>query len=236
MNTQTFQIRRGVDRGRSELGWLHARHSFSFGSYFDPANTRFGTLRVLNDDVIDPAGGFGEHGHDNMEIITWVLDGALEHGDSLGHRQLLRPGEVQVMSAGTGIRHSEFNASETEPVHLLQIWILPAQRDTEPRYEQKEFEAANRLNRWDTLVSGRGGAGPLLIGQDAEMKVADLQPGRELELNVPADRLAYVHLARGEVEAAGRKLTAGDAITLKDPGALVLKGLSEAQLLWFDLD
>ncbi|MDX1565639.1 MAG: pirin family protein [Phycisphaeraceae bacterium] len=235
MDTRTFQIRRGGDRGRTELGWLHARHSFSFGGYFDPANTRFGTLRVLNDDVIDPGGGFGEHGHDNMEIITWVLAGALEHGDNLGHRQLLRPGEVQVMSAGTGIRHSEHNASQTEPVHLLQIWILPAQRDTEPRYEQKTFDAADRLNRWDTLVSGRGGSGPLLIGQDAEMKVADLQPGRELTLEVPAGRSAYVHLARGDVEAADEKLTAGDAITLKDPEALTLKGLSEAQLLWFDL-
>ncbi len=235
MTKASIKIRRGTDRGRTELGWLHARHAFSFGRYFDPSNMGFGTLRVINEDVIDPGGGFGEHGHDNMEIITWVLAGALEHGDNLGHRQLLKPGEVQVMSAGTGIRHSEHNASPTEPVHLLQIWILPAQRDTEPRYEQKAFEAADRLNQWDTLASWHGEGRSLLIGQDATVKVADLQPGRALNAKVVAGRMGYLQVTRGTLSLENQTLSAGDAMTFEGPGEVTFRADRAAQVLFFDL-
>jgi redox-sensitive bicupin YhaK (pirin superfamily) len=235
MTTHTHNIRRGSERGRTDLGWLKAKHSFSFGRYFNPENMGFGTLRVLNDDVIDPGGGFPEHGHDNMEILTWVLDGALEHRDSLDHREVLRPGELQVMSAGSGIRHSEFNASATEPVHLLQIWIMPATRDVEPRYDQKLFDAADRLNQWDTLASGRGGLKPLVIGQDAELSVADLQEGHALTASIRSGRQGYLHVARGEVTTGEASLVGGDAVSFDPTEELTLTATRDAQLLLFDL-
>ena len=235
MATQTVQIRRGNLRGKADLGWLKARHSFSFGQYYDPSNIRFATLRVLNEDVIAPGGGFPEHGHDNMEILTWVLEGALEHSDNLGHKQLLQPGELQVMSAGTGIRHSEFNASQTEPVHLLQIWMMPADRDTEPRYEQKMFDAENRLNQWDTLAAGRAGAGPLIIGQDAELKVVDLEAGHVITASVATGREGYLHMAKGQASLAGTPLAAGDAATFSSNDEVTLAASEDSQFLLFDL-
>lgn len=185
-------VRPGNQRGVTNIGWLHSRHSFSFGRYFDPSNVGYRALRVINDDVVAPGGGFGEHGHDNMEILTWVLDGALRHGDSLGHMQRLTPGEPQVMTAGAGIRHSEMNDSRQEPVHFLQVWIEPATTDAKPRYEQRAFDASGRANRWQTLATGRAGdeAGGVAIDQDAAVRVADLAAGAELTLTVEPGRHA----------------------------------------------
>lgn len=222
-------------RGTTQLGWLHSRHSFSFGRYHDPANTRFRTLRVFNDDIVAPGGGFGEHGHDDMEIMTWVLDGALKHTDSLGNTRELRHGEVQVMSAGTGIRHSEFNASDSDPAHFLQMWLLPAKRDITPRYDQRAFDAAGRHNRWQTLASGHGAEGALPIEQNAELRVAELDADATIDITLPAERHAYLHLARGQAVAANQPLTAGDAITCPGPATLTVHAQTPSELILFDL-
>jgi redox-sensitive bicupin YhaK (pirin superfamily) len=198
----------------------------------------FRSLRVINDDIVAPGQGFGEHGHDNMEILTWVLDGALKHGDSLRHAQTLKPGELQVMTAGTGIRHSEFNASSDQPVRFLQIWIEPSEPNVQPRYLQQAFAAAARHNRWDTLASGRTDAPPaaLPIHQDATLRVADLDPGASITLDMATGRHAYVHVARGGVTVLDQTLTDGDAFTTDTPGALTLTASAAgAQVLAFDL-
>ncbi len=222
-------------RGRTELGWLHSRHSFSFGQYRDPANMGYRSLRVLNDDIVEPAQGFGEHGHDNMEIITWVLRGSLKHGDSLGNMRTLSHGEVQVMTAGTGIQHSEFNASAADPVHFLQMWITPARRGVEPRYLQEAFDRVGRANRWQTLASGRGTPGALPIEQDAELHVTALEAGQSLAVPVAQDRHAYIHVALGHARINDQPMSPGDAITASGPSGLTLRAIDEAQVLWFDL-
>jgi len=216
------------------LLWLDSRHSFSFGGYHDPRNMGYRALRVINDDHVAPGAGFGEHPHRDMEILTWVLDGALRHGDSIGNMRDLRPGEVQAMTAGRGITHSEFNASKTQPVHLLQIWIEPARRGVEPRYDQRAFDANNRHNRWDVLASGRGGGG-LPIDQDAELRVADLDAGSTLSVGLGTQRYGYLHVATGRIRVAGQSLSAGDAFTVSGPGEWELEATDSAQLLWFDL-
>ncbi len=233
---QNVTIRPADDRGTTDLGWLHSRHSFSFGRYIDRTNMGFRGLRVINDDIVAPRGGFGEHGHDNMEIITWVLDGSLKHGDSLGNLREQRHGEVQVMSAGTGIRHSEFNASDTRPVHLLQVWIEPAQRNVEPRYLQQAFDADGRHNRWQTLASGRGDAGALPIAQDAALSVAELDADASLQVALEAERHGYLHVARGQVRVGDTTLDAGDAITLAGPATLTIEATQPSELLFFDLN
>ncbi len=237
-------IRRADERGATELGWLRSRHSFSFGNYVDPDHMGFRTLRVLNDDVVAPVGGFGEHPHRDMEIITWVLEGALRHVDSLGHGGVLRPGEAQVMSAGTGLRHSEMNASASEPVHFLQVWIVPSRRGLPARYAQQAFDAAGRRNAWQAVASGRGEPGALPINQDASMSFADLVAGpavrgssgrATLERPVAAGRYGYLHVAYGSLDAGGETLAAGDAIMLEGPGVLRLAGREQSQVLFFDL-
>lgn len=235
---KAFEIRRAADRGASNLGWLQSRHSFSFGRYYDPARMGFRSLRVINDDVVRPGAGFGEHGHDNMEILTWVLDGALRHGDSLGHDMVLRPGELQAMTAGTGIRHSEFNASATAPVHFLQIWIEPDTPDMNPRYDQRAFDAAGRANRWQTLATGReadadGVAMP--IRQDATLRIAELSAGATVDVTVAPGRAAYVHVATGSVIVGDDRLTAGDALVQDAAGTQTLTAEGPTQVLWFDL-
>lgn len=245
MSTQTapqLTIRPGDERGRTMLPWLDSRHSFSFGQYYDPGNVRFRSLRVINDDIIAPGGGFDEHGHDNMEILTWVLDGALKHGDSLGHMRELRHGELQAMSAGSGIRHSEFNASRKDPVRLLQIWLTPSQRDVEPRYLQEAFDPAGRRNQWQTVASGRGKAhessgddAPLPIHQDAELRIAELDAGAAVEVTLDADRHAYLHVGRGGVTLGDESLRGGDAATLAGPASLTLRANAAAEVLLFDL-
>lgn len=231
-----IKVRPGEARGTTRLGWLHSRHSFSFGRYYDPDNIGFRALRVINDDTVTPGAGFGEHGHDNMEILTWVLGGALRHGDSLGHGRRLEPGELQAMSAGSGIRHSEFNDSQSQPVHFLQVWIEPAERDAAPRYDQKRFDEQGRHNRWQTLASGRDTDGALPIGQDAEMRVADLDQGLTIDLQNGPGRHAYLHVATGKVTAEGQTLEAGDALTLSEESAIKIEANEPSQLIWFDLN
>ncbi len=227
--------RRGADRGTTQLGWLNSRHAFSFGQYYDPDNMGYWSLRVINDDVISPGTGFGEHGHDNMEILTWVVDGALRHGDSLGHTQRLEPGELQAMSAGSGIRHSEYNDSKTDPARFLQVWIEPKHRNAEPRYDQKHFDAEGRHNRWQTLASGRGAAGALPIDQDAEMRVADLDAGVPLVLSTEEAGHGYVQVVTGTVRVDGRTLREGDAFTVKADANVTIEAVEPSQVIWFDL-
>ncbi|MEM1212904.1 MAG: pirin family protein [Planctomycetota bacterium] len=224
----------GDSRGHTEIGWLNSRHSFSFGQFHDPNRMGFRSLRVLNDDRVVPGAGFGEHPHRDMEILTWVLDGALKHGDSIGNLKELRPGELQAMTAGTGIVHSEFNASDTDPVHFIQVWIEPRAADVQPRYDQKAFDAEGRSNRWQTLASGRDAEGALPIDQDAELRVADVAEGASVEFHVDADRHGYIHVATGSVTVGDQTFIAGDALAIAG-GGVTITGATDAQLLAFDL-
>jgi quercetin 2,3-dioxygenase len=233
--THNFTVRRSEDRGKTEAGWLHGRHSFSFGRYFDPKNLGYRSLRVINDDIVEPASGFGEHGHDNMEIVTWVLEGALHHRDSTGGDGELRPGELQAMTAGRGIRHSEFNDSPSERVHLLQIWIEPDTQQLQPAYGQKAFARDGRTGQWQTLASPDGRDGSMRIHQDAILSVTDLSTGKEVSLELGADRHSYVHVAFGTVQVGETTLKAGDAITFAGPESLTFTASEESQILFFDL-
>jgi len=237
-----FTVFRAVERGRTRLGWLNSAHSFSFGRYHDPERMGYRALRVINDDVVAPGGGFGEHPHADMEIITWVLSGALRHGDSLENSRQLSPGEVQVMSAGSGVRHSEFNASGTEPAHFLQVWIEPAERGGTPRYDQSTVGRDARHNRFAPIASGRDedvAAGALPIRQDAAVWVADVDDRAALSYAIEEGRHVYLHVATGEVEiglgADGVTLSAGDAVAVESPGTINLVGVEPAQVLLFDL-
>jgi len=234
-----LEIRRAADRGKTRIGWLDSAHSFSFGRYFDPDRAGYRSLRVINDDRIAPGTGFGEHGHDNMEIITWMLDGSLRHGDSLANSRTLTPGEVQVMSAGSGIRHSEFNDSDTDAAHLLQVWITPKSRDIEPRYDQRTIGAHARHNRFAPIASGveaHQADGALPIHQDAAVFVADLDAGASASHEIADGRAAYMHIATGKVELAGHTLDAGDAAIIEQPGEIEVKGINAAQVMLFDLN
>ena len=233
-----IEVRRAAERGRTQIGWLDASHSFSFGRYYDPSRLGYRSLRVLNEDYIAPGAGFGEHGHDNMEIITWVLEGALRHGDSLENSQTLTPGEVQVMSAGSGIRHSEFNASDTEQAHLLQVWIQPSEQGIAPRYDQTVIDGDLRRNRFAPIASGFDAhvqAGALPIHQDAAVLVADVQAGASATHTLAEGRGAYVHVGTGGIELAGHTLTAGDAAVIESPGAITVTGTQASQVLLFDV-
>ena len=231
----SLTIRRSEDRGKTELRWLHGRHSFSFGRYYDPNNMGYRSLRVINDDIVEPASGFGEHGHDNMEILTWVLEGKLHHQDSTGSDGDLRPGELQAMTAGSGIRHSEVNDSPTERVHLLQIWLEPDTLNLEPAYGQKTFLADGRRGKWQTLASLDGRDGSMRIHQDAVLSVADLSAGSEVALQLEANRHAYVHVAFGSVRVGDATLKSGDALTFAGPENFTFTASEESQILWFDL-
>ncbi|XAM01260.1 pirin family protein [Phycisphaeraceae bacterium D3-23] len=236
--TGRLNIFRGEQRGRTRLGWLDSSHSFSFGRHMDPDRMGYRALRVINDDVIAPGGGFGEHPHADMEIMTWVLSGALRHGDSLNNSELLRPGELQRMTAGRGIRHSEFNASQDEPVHLLQVWIEPSERGLAPAYGQRAFPAQGRRGRWQTLASGRAaesGGEAFSIAQDASLRVAELEASSSLTLGVEPRRFGYLHVATGLVMLDGTALAAGDAAEVAGPAELALVGVEPAQVLAFDL-
>ncbi len=228
-------VRRAEDRGHFDFGWLDTWHTFSFGDYLDPDHMGFQSLRVINEDRVQPAKGFGTHGHRDMEILTWVLSGALEHRDSLGTHGLIRPGEAQVMSAGTGIRHSEFNASGTEPVHLLQIWILPERSGLAPRYDQVAFPDAELRNRLRLIASPDGAEGSVKLFQDARVSVARLDVGREIPVAVPPGRAGYLQVAAGSVALDGRILQAGDGARIEDAVALTLSAQAPSEILFFDL-
>jgi redox-sensitive bicupin YhaK (pirin superfamily) len=233
--TPRFNIRRAENRGKTELRWLHGRHSFSFGRYYDPDNLGYRSLRVINDDIIEPASGFGEHGHDNMEILTWVLEGTLHHRDSTGSDGDLRPGELQAMTAGRGIRHSEMNDSQTGRVHLLQIWIEPDTLNLPPAYGQKQFPREPRRGQWQTLASPDGRDGSMQIHQDAVLRVVELSDNQEVALALDANRHAYVHVAYGLVRIGETLLQSGDAITFAGSESLSFTASEESQLLFFDL-
>lgn len=230
-----YEIRRADERGATRIGWLDSRHSFSFGGYRDPAHMGFRSLRVINDDWIAPGAGFGEHPHRDMEILTWVLEGAVRHADSTGGGGVIRRGDLQAMSAGSGIRHSEFNASETDPVHLLQIWIMPREDGLTPRYDQRRFDAVGRRDAWQLLASPDGRGGSMPIGQDASMLVADVGAGSRVTRAIAPGRFGYLHVATGSVEVDGTALEAGDAVKIEGPAEIVVEGSSDSQVLLFDL-
>lgn len=236
--SDTLEIRRAADRGATRIGWLDSAHSFSFGRYRDPDRMGFRSLRVINDDRVAPGAGFGEHGHDNMEIVTWVLSGSLRHGDSLANSRTLSPGEVQVMSAGSGIVHSEHNASDAEPAHFLQVWIEPKSRDIEPRYDQRAVGALLRRNRFAPIASGfesHRADGALPIHQDAAVLVADIDADAKARYTLEAGRVAYVHTTAGSVQLAGHVLEAGDAAIVETPGQIEVVGRAAGQVMLFDL-
>lgn len=228
-------IRKGEDRGYSDLGWLDSLHTFSFGSYHEPAHMGFRSLRVLNEDRVEPGQGFGAHPHMDMEILSYVLEGALEHQDSTGSSGVLRPGEVQRMSAGTGVIHSEYNASTTDRVHFLQIWILPDRKGRAPEYEQKAFPAEERRGRWRPLASPDGREGSLRIHQDVALYGALLEPGQELAASLAPSRHAWLQVVRGNVTLNGISLEKGDGAAVSEERSLAIRANEAAELLLFDL-
>lgn len=229
-----LSVWRGSERGRFDHGWLDTQHTFSFAGYHDRARMGFRSLRVINEDVIAPGGGFGMHPHENMEIITYVLDGRLAHRDSLGNQGVIGPGELQQMTAGTGILHSEFNASEAGPVHLYQIWIRPDRPGHPPRYEQVPAlpEVPNQLR---LAVAPVGESAPLTIHQDARIHLGALDPGGAIEQPIRPGRHAWMQVLRGRVEVGGQTLEAGDAIAASDESSLTIRGLGAAEVMLFDL-
>ena len=231
----TMTVRRAGDRGRANFGWLDSRHTFSFGEYHDPAHMGFGPLRVINDDRVAAGAGFPTHPHADMEIISYVLEGALEHKDSLGTGSVIRPGDVQRMSAGTGIRHSEFNASKTEPVHFLQIWIVPEQRGIAPGYEQKAFAADDKRGRLRLVGSRDGREGSVTIHRDVDLYAALLADGDAVAHELRPGRGAWVQVASGTAMLDGEPLAAGDGVAIQASGPIELTGTADAEILLFDL-
>jgi redox-sensitive bicupin YhaK (pirin superfamily) len=228
-------VRKSADRGRTKIDWLDSRHTFSFGDYYDPAQAGFSTLRVINEDRVRPGAGFPTHGHRDMEIITYVLEGALEHKDSLGNGSIIRPGEVQRMSAGAGITHSEFNHSKTEPVHFLQIWILPAQRGIAPGYEQREIDAAKLRGALVPIATRDGRDKSVKIHQDAALSVTKLERGQTVDVDVKAGRRGWIQVARGEVSINSVPLAEGDGAAISGESKVSIVGDSPAEVLFFDL-
>ena len=228
-------IRKSEDRGHFDHGWLNTYHTFSFGDYYDPEHVRFRSLRVLNEDRVKPGAGFDTHGHREIEIITYVFSGALEHRDSLGTGSLIHPGDVQRMTAGTGIMHSEFNPSPTEPVHLLQIWILPQQKGLEPSYEQRAIPAPEKRGRLRLVASRDGRDGSVTVHQDVSLYVALLQAGDSVKHPLHPGRRSWVQVASGAVTLNGYPLSAGDGAAISDEEFVELAGTEPAEILLFDL-
>ena len=230
-----MQIRKGAERGYADHGWLRSFHSFSFADYHDPAHMGFGALRVINEDRVNPGMGFGTHGHRDMEIISYVLEGAVEHKDSMGNGSVIRPGDVQRMSAGTGVRHSEFNPSKTEGVHFLQIWIEPGITGIAPGYEVKHFDAASKRGKLRLVASADAREGSVKIHQDASLYAALVDGVEKIAHTLAKGRRAYVHVARGSVSVNGQALDAGDALKVSGTGEVTLDRGSKAEVLLFDL-
>ena len=230
-----FEIRRSEARGRADHGWLQSRHSFSFAEYYDPAHVQYGVLRVINEDRVAPGQGFDTHGHRDMEIVSYVLAGQLEHRDSMGNGSVIVPGDVQRMSAGTDVLHSERNPSASEPVHFLQIWIRPATAGGAPDYEQKHFTADARRGQLKLVVAPDGAGGVVRIRQDARVYAGLITGTERAVFALPPQRRAYLHVARGSLAVDGERLEAGDAVKVEDRREIVLDGGRDAELLLFDL-
>jgi hypothetical protein len=228
-------IRKSGERGHVNHGWLDSHFTFSFADYYDPQHMGFRTLRVINDDIIAGGGGFGTHPHRDMEIITYILSGALEHKDSMGNGRVIRPGEVQYMAAGTGVQHSEFNHSQTEPAHLLQIWILPDKKGAKPHYAEKTFANA-APGRLHLAVSKTGRDGSIAINQDADLFVGKLNAGDKINHAFRPDRHGWLHVAEGEIELDNLKLKSGDAVAFSGEKSVSFTAKSPTQILFFDLD
>ena len=228
-------IRRAEDRGHADHGWLDSYHTFSFAGYRDPKHMGFRSLRVINEDRVAAGQGFGTHGHADMEIISYVLDGVLEHEDSMGNGKVLRPGEFQRITAGTGITHSEFNPSSDRAAHFYQIWISPERRGIEPSYEQKAFSKDVRQNRLQLVASRNGEEGSIVIHQDAKIYLADLSGGQRIQHAISAGRHMWIQVLRGEVLVNGELLGPGDAAAISDEDQLILQSDSSAELMLFDL-
>lgn len=230
-----LRLRLAADRGHFHHGWLDTYHTFSFGEYIDREHHNFRTLRVMNEDRVAPGQGFGMHPHRDMEIVTYVLSGALEHKDSMGNGETLRPGEFQRMSAGQGIYHSEFNPSATEPVHLYQIWLFPERKGIEPSYEQKAFAADERLGRWRLVASPDGADGALTIHTDAQIYLTTLAAGKTLERTIAPGRHAWLQILRGRGSVNGQSVVAGDGAALSEEELLRVEAAEESEFLLFDL-
>jgi quercetin 2,3-dioxygenase len=229
------KLRPSAERGFGDHGWLRTFHTFSFADYRDPRNVQFRALRVMNEDWVAPGQGFGEHPHHDMEIVTYVLEGQLEHRDSMGNGEVLRPGEFQRMSAGTGITHSEFNPSATEPVHLYQIWLFPQTKGIEPSYEQRPFPASDRKNRWQLVAAPDGAEGSLTIHQDARIYLADLAAGDSLSRQIDEHRHAWLQVLRGEAVVDGYIMQAGDGLAISDERDFQVSSQQGTELMLFDL-
>ena len=230
-----IEVRRSTERGHADYGWLDTRHTFSFGSYLDPKFMGFSALRVINQDVIAANQGFSTHSHDNMEIISYVLEGELVHEDSMGNRTKMEAHEVQVMSAGTGITHSEFNGSDSNPVHLLQIWIEPRQRNTQPQYQQRRFDPEELTGRLRLVVSPDGAAGSLAIKQDARVYIGKLADGQSDSVELDSGRAGWLHVAIGRIDVDGTSLGPGDSAALTGQSKITVTGFDLAEVVLFDL-
>jgi len=230
-----IQVRKASERGYADHGWLRSFHSFSFADYYDPAQMGFGDLRVINEDRVQPGMGFDTHGHRDMEIISYVLEGALEHKDSMGNGSVIRPGDVQRMSAGTGVRHSEFNPSKSELVHFLQIWIEPGVTGIRPEYEEKHFDAADKRGRLRLIASPDGAEGSVKLHQDARLYAALIDGKERVTHALAPGRRAYVHVARGSAAVNGQPLAAGDALKAEELNEIVVEHGDKAEVLMFDL-
>jgi quercetin 2,3-dioxygenase len=230
-----IQIRKSNDRGHAQHGWLESFHTFSFAGYHDPRFNGFRDLLVINEDRVQPGEGFGKHGHKDMEIISYVVEGALEHKDSLGTGSVIRPGDVQRMSAGTGVQHSEFNHSKGQLVHFLQIWIIPERRGIQPTYEEKRFPIEEKKNRLRLIVTPDGEQGSLRINQNARVYATILDSGKEVSLELSAGRHGWIQMVRGSVEVNGQKLQAGDGAAISGESQLKMAARDESEFLFFDL-
>ena len=230
-----IQVRKAAERGHFDHGWLDTYHTFSFGDYYDPAHMGFRSLRVINDDRVQPGQGFGMHGHRDMEIVTYVLDGALEHKDSMGNGSIIRAGELQRMTAGTGVRHSEFNPSDTEWVHLYQIWLLPERKGLEPSYEELAVGEEEKRGRFRLVASPDGADGSLTIHQDARLYLASLLPGQAVAHAIERGRAAWLQVLRGSVNVLGNDLAAGDGVAVTDENAISVQAAVPSEVLLFDL-
>lgn len=229
-------LRKANERGHADHGWLNSYFTFSFNTYYDKNHMGFRSLRVINDDIVQPGKGFGTHPHKDMEIITYVLDGALEHKDNMGNGSVIRPGDVQRMSAGSGITHSEFNPSETEPVHLLQIWIKPKEKGISPGYEQASFNRQQKLGKLLLIASPDGRDGSVTIHQDANIYATVLENNMSLTISISMGRHLWIHVARGDARLGDQLLSAGDGLKITEEPEILLKGVNDAEILIFDLN